>query len=96
MDKITTTVTILDRKYRLNSSPEETGSLMNAAEMIDSQARAYGKLYGYKDQQDLLAMVALTQITRMSKKQEEVCSLNPNILAKLEAIDNLLDKALMH
>lgn len=94
MEKVMTTVTILDRKYRLNTSQEESGSLKDAAELIDTQARAYGKLYGYKDQQDLLAMVALTQITRMTKKQDGVRPIDPNLLAKLEAIDNQLTEVL--
>lgn len=91
MNQETTTVTILDRKYRLKISDDEAEILKNAAELIDSQARKYGKIYGYKDQQDLLAMVALSQITQLTKKNIGTSPLNSKLLEKLEALDNRLD-----
>lgn len=59
------TVSILDRKYKLKVDSTKTESLQHAAEMVDSVARKYGKMYGYQDYQDLLAMVALTQMERL-------------------------------
>lgn len=94
MDQTTTTVTILNRKYRLKISAEESDLLLSAAELIDSQARKYGKIYGYQDQQDLLAMVALTQITQMTRKQKGALPHDTKLLEQLEALDNRLDKAL--
>ena len=59
------TVSILDRKYKLKVDSTKTESLQHAAEMVDAVARKYGKMYGYQDYQDLLAMVALTQMERL-------------------------------
>ena len=33
--------------------------------MVDEAARKYGRMYAYQDYQDLLAMVALTQMERL-------------------------------
>lgn len=38
---------------------------MKAAAMVDETAREYGRKYAYNDNQDLLAMVALTQMERL-------------------------------
>lgn len=65
MNELPSTVHILDRTYKLKISPANEHFLRAAAELIDSQARNYGKMYSDKDRQDLLAMAALTQITRM-------------------------------
>ena len=70
MNELPATVRILDRPYKLKVKPETEQFLRKAAEMIDSQARNYGKMYAYNDRQDLLAMVALTQITQLTKIQE--------------------------
>ncbi|MCQ2261874.1 MAG: cell division protein ZapA [Bacteroidales bacterium] len=93
METIPVTVTILDRKYKLNISREEEAFLRKAAQAIDSQAKNYGKLYAYKDHQDLLAMVALTQITQLTKIQENAYYKDTQLTQHLTTINNLLDQA---
>ncbi|MCR4659581.1 MAG: cell division protein ZapA [Bacteroidales bacterium] len=90
----TTTVSILDRSYRLRISDEEREHLLRAAELIESQARSYGKLYSYKDNQDLLAMVALTQITQLVKTQGTLKAKSADLERRLGAIDSGLDSLL--
>ncbi|KWW29281.1 MAG: hypothetical protein AUK63_1503 [bacterium P3] len=65
MDSEATTVSILDRKYKLKSNSEKAAELQKAAAMVDAVARKYGRMYAYHDYQDLLAMVALTQMERL-------------------------------
>lgn len=93
MEQVAVTVTILGRKYKLRISEAEEPYLTKAAEMIDSQAKSYGKLYAYQDHQDLLAMVALTQITQLAKLQDGSQLDNPDVTDRLTAIDDLLTAA---
>ena len=69
MNELPATVYILDRPYKLKVRPDDEHFLRKAAETIDSQARSYGKMYAYNDRQDLLAMVALTQITQLLEQR---------------------------
>lgn len=93
MEQVAVTVTILGRKYKLRINEAEEPYLTKAAEMIDSQAKSYGKLYAYQDHQDLLAMVALTQITQLAKLQDGSQLDNPDVTDRLTAIDDLLTAA---
>ncbi|MBR1849776.1 MAG: cell division protein ZapA [Bacteroidales bacterium] len=94
MAEVSTTVGILGRNYKLRISDEEQENLLQAAELIDSQARSYGKLYSYQDHQDLLAMVALTQITQLVKMQNTLKNRDAELGARLKAIDDTLDTIL--
>lgn len=65
MDTEATTVSILNRKYKLKAGGDKAAELQKAATLVDEAAREYGKRYAYNDYQDLLAMVALTQMERL-------------------------------
>ena len=65
MDSEATTVSILNRTSKLKSDSKKAAELQKAASMVDEAARKYGKMYAYRDYQDLLAMVALTQMERL-------------------------------
>lgn len=65
MDSEAITVSILNRTYKLKSDSKKAVELQKAASMVDEAARKYGKMYAYQDYQDLLAMVALTQMERL-------------------------------
>jgi len=65
MDSEATTVSILDRQYKLKSNSRKAAELQKAALMVDEAARSYGTRFAHHDNQDLLAMVALTQMERI-------------------------------
>lgn len=65
MDSEAITVSILNRTYKLKSDSKQAIALQEAASMVDEAARKYGRMYAYRDYQDLLAMVALTQMERL-------------------------------
>ena len=92
MSDIPATVHILDRPYKLRISPEDEQYLRRAAELIDAQSKSYGKLYAYNDRQDLLAMVALTQITRLLKLEGRQQFRDTKLETRLSDINRLLDK----
>jgi cell division protein ZapA (FtsZ GTPase activity inhibitor) len=91
MNELPATVYILDRPYKLKVRPDDEHFLRKAAETIDSQARSYGKMYAYNDRQDLLAMVALTQITQLLELQDRLQYKDIKLASRLTDINELLD-----
>lgn len=91
MDERPVTVTILGRGYKLKIGSSKEQYLRKAADLIEQQARDYGKRYGHQDGQDLLAMVSLTQITNLMKLQEQRNFYNSDLESRLSAISQLLD-----
>lgn len=92
MDDVSISVNILDRRYKLRINTAEEEYLRKAAELIDTQARSYGKIYTFQDHQDLLAMVALTQITQLTKIQDNVKFKDTKLMDKLNSINQLLSE----
>ena len=93
MKEISATVYILGRHYKLKINPDDEEFLRKAAELIDTQAKSYGKLYAYGDYQDLLAMVGLTQITQLLKLQDRQQFRDTRLEGRLTEINRLLDRA---
>jgi cell division protein ZapA (FtsZ GTPase activity inhibitor) len=91
MNELPATLYILDRPYKLKVRPDDEHFLRKAAETIDSQARSYGKMYAYNDRQDLLAMVALTQITQLLELQDRLQYKDTKLASRLTDINELLD-----
>ncbi len=91
METVSASVVILGRTYKLRVAAEDEEALRKAAEMIDSQAKNYGNMYAYNDHQDLLAMVALTQITQLTKIQNSLRYKDTDLAQKLKSIDSVLD-----
>ncbi len=91
METIAASVTILGRTYRLRVAAEDEEALRKAAETIDAQAKNYGGMYAYNDHQDLLAMVALTQITQLTKIQNSLKYKDTDLAQKLRSIDSVLE-----
>ena len=94
METISASVNILGRTYRLRVAPEDESALRKAAEAIEAQAKSYGMQYAYNDHQDLLAMVALTQITQLTKIQNSLRYKDTSLAQRLQSIDCVLDKIL--
>ena len=69
MSELPATIRILERPYRMRINSEDEQYLRQAAALIDSQANSYAKMYAHNDRQDLLAMVALTQLPQFLKTQ---------------------------
>ncbi|MCR5589743.1 MAG: cell division protein ZapA [Bacteroidales bacterium] len=91
METIHASVSILGRTYKLRVAAEDEAALRKAAEAIDSQAKQYGNMYAYNDHQDLLAMVALTQITQLTKIQESLRFKDTDLAQRLQSIDSVLE-----
>ena len=84
-------VNILGRTYRLRVAPADEAALRKAADAIEKQAKQYGNMYAYNDHQDLIAMVALTQITQLTKIQDSLRFKDTDLAQRLQSIDSLLE-----
>ncbi len=93
-DKLSVTVSVLERKYKLSIESNDEEFLRKAANLIDSQAKGYAKVYGHKDNQDLLAMVALSQITQYVKLHEDLKYKDNDLIEKISEIDSMLSEEL--
>lgn len=91
MDTVQASITILGRTYRLRVATEDEAALRKAAEAIEKQAKQYGNMYAYNDHQDLLAMVALTQITQLTKIQDSLRFKDTDLAQRLQSIDTILE-----
>ena len=94
METVSASVNILGRTYRLRVAASDEASLRKAAQSIEAQAKQYGSMYAYNDHQDLLAMVALTQITQLTKIQDSLRYKDTDLAERLQSIDSVLDKIL--
>ena len=94
MDKLSVTVSILERTYKLNIDRKDEAYLRRAATLIDTQVREYAKVYGHKDNQDLLSMVALSQITQLVKMHDDIKYKDSNLIQKLSELDAMLSEEL--
>ena len=90
-DTVQASVNILGRTYRLRVSTDDEAALRKAATAIEAQAKQYGEMYAYNDHQDLLAMVALTQITQLTKMQDQLRFKDTDLAQRLLSIDEVLD-----
>ena len=92
MNELPATIHILDRPYKMRINADDEQFLREAGALIDSQAKEYTKMYAYNDRQDLLAMVALTQITQLLKLQHKQQFRDTRLEGKLTEINQLLDR----
>ena len=93
MSELPATIHILDRPYKMRINADDEQFLREAGVLIDSQAKEYAKMYAYNDRQDLLAMVALTQITQLLKLQHKQQFRDTRLEDRLTEINQLLDRA---
>ena len=94
METVSALVNILGRTYKLRVAAEDEEALRKAAEAISVQAKSYGQMYAYNDHQDLLAMVALTQITQLTKIQDSLRFKDTDLAQRLNTIDSIMEQIL--
>jgi len=91
-DKLTIRVNIVDRYYPLKIDRKDEEKIRKAAKRINETVTQYQKLYGNKDGQDFLAMVALQFVTRLIETEEHH-EVHP-LLEEVRQIDELLTEIL--
>ena len=87
-DKLTIRVNIIDRYYPLKIDRKDEEKIRKAAKKINDTVTQYQKLYGNKDGQDFLAMVALQFVTRLVEAEEHH-EIHP-VLEEVKQFDKVL------
>jgi cell division protein ZapA len=86
---ITINISLDNRNYRLIVEKSEEEIVRKASKNIDTMLKEYAKSYGYKDKQDLFAMVALQNTTAMLKMQAEKQETVDEIAGRLQQLEML-------
>jgi len=94
MEKLAITVVIAGRQYRLTINKKDEELVRNAAKLIETKMKAYASDYAFKDQQDLLAMVALQTATSTLNYEDESNFRDHQLKQRLIEIDHLISEAL--
>jgi len=94
MEDLSITINIAGRQYRLRIKKEEESTFKEASELINKIMKEYAQHYAYKDNQDLLAMVALQQTTSYLKEKAVKDQEDEGLNEKLEKINRMLSDRL--
>ena len=94
MANVSASVNILERNFKLTISDTEEHYLRDAAALIDSQARLFKKQFSQRDNQDIISMVALMQVTELMKMRDSLSFKDNELITKLTEIDSLLNNNL--
>ncbi|MFA6403664.1 MAG: cell division protein ZapA [Salinivirgaceae bacterium] len=87
-EKLTIRVNIVDRYYPQKIDRKDEEKIRKAAKKINDTVTQYQKLYGNKDGQDFLAMVALQFVTRLVEAEEHH-EIHP-VLEEVRQFDKIL------
>lgn len=90
MNELSISVAVADRPYKLSVSSHEEELVRKAARAVNDKMKTYSESYAFKDNQDLLAMVALEFATQalvhMKDKSEQI----EGVTSKLRKLEKLL------
>lgn len=96
MDEFSISLTIANRPYRLVINKEQEEFFRKAAKLIDKKAKEYSSNYAHKDNQDLLAMVALEYTVGYLQNEKQTSDEDQKMNQQLENIDRALTDLLVH
>lgn len=91
MDELSISLTIAGRPYKLVIEKEHEELFRKSAKLIEKRMKDYSGSYAYKDNQDLLAMVALEFATRYLREEQDTSLKEVQWEQKLAEIDATLD-----
>jgi cell division protein ZapA len=89
-EKLKISVNIAERKYMLSVHPSEEAGVRNAVEHINQQIKDLAVKYAFKDRQDMLAMIALMNTSKVLEQEKSLSFVNDSMGKKLQDIDSLL------
>ncbi|NWJ50398.1 MAG: cell division protein ZapA [Bacteroidetes bacterium] len=92
MAELTITLNLAGRNYRLTVDVSEEEVIRKAAHNLEGQLKAYAENFGYSDNQDLLAMVALHFAISSLKLEHELHYRDSQMAEKLQEIDKVLSE----
>jgi cell division protein ZapA (FtsZ GTPase activity inhibitor) len=87
-------LSIANRVYPLTINPSQEEGLRKAAKQIDAMITQFEKSYSVQDKQDVLAMCALQFANQVEQHSINKVNVNVEVLDKLQALNEDLDKHL--
>jgi cell division protein ZapA len=94
MEELAIKIRIHDRQYPMKVQPKDEASVRKAAELVNSQIKAYRDKFGVVDIQDLLAMVAFDCLVESLKIKKILAEDQQAIAKKLSDMIHLIDDAM--
>jgi cell division protein ZapA len=94
MEEFSISVLIADRTYRLTIDRKEEEMVRRAAKLINGKIKEYALNYAHKDNQDLLAMLALQYSTASINYEQSLLTNNNELINKLKELDHTLSEHL--
>jgi cell division protein ZapA len=91
MDELSISLTIAGRSYKLVVEKENEALFRKSAKLIEKRMKDYSGSYAYKDNQDLLAMVALEYATRYLRDEEGTSESSIQLEHRLQEINAVLN-----
>jgi cell division protein ZapA (FtsZ GTPase activity inhibitor) len=93
-EKLNISVHIAERKYMLSVHPSEEADARHAVELINQKVKELASKYAFKDRQDILAMTALMNTSKMLSYEKTVHYVDDTFGKRLKEIDILLSEEL--
>lgn len=93
-DLLNIKVTVAGRPYKMSVTAEQEEGARKAAQLINDTIKEFAHTFEYKDQQDLLAMVALQNAVERLELENEKNFRNKEMEKKLKEIDEVLSAQL--
>ncbi len=90
MSEIPISVNICERPYKLMVDPEDEPLIREAARKINEGLKSYARNYAFKDNQDLLSMVALQYTLNSLKNERGLAYRDRDLLGRLQQVDRIL------
>jgi cell division protein ZapA len=91
MDELSISLSMAGRSYKLVVEKEHESLFRKSAKLIEKRMKDYSGSYAYKDNQDLLAMVALEYATRYLQDEQDHSETGTQLEHKLAEIDATLN-----
>ena len=91
MERTSITVSIMGRSYDLQVDTSDVEIVKDAALQLNNEAQVFAKKFYRKDQQDVLAMVAIKQALSLTQLQQQVKNLQNQIQEKADSTQNVLE-----
>jgi len=93
-EKLNISLYIAERKYTLSVLPSEEADVRNAVENINKKVSELIEKYSFKDRQDILAMVALMNTSKLLEYENSINYIENSFGNKLKEIDILVESNL--
>lgn len=92
MEKLSIKVSIANRIYPMNVTPEEEATVRDAVNLIEARTKEFEEKYAVRDKQDVLAMCLLQFVKELNDIKEKGVSDTSDLEKSLDNLESLLER----